>query len=65
MAAIENIGPLTPVTTNTLDGNFTEVTGAVSVSNPARTATGYLNLGGTFSSDYESLSVSAGFRFVW
>lgn len=62
---IENLGPIPANVENTFDGSFTEVNGALSMSNQARTAVGYLNLSGQFGDDYDSLGLSAGFRYQW
>lgn len=64
-ATISSTGPIPVDQTDTFDGTFVEVTGSVSVHNAAKTVAGYLNVDGTFESDYESVGVEAGFRYQW
>ncbi len=61
---VENAGP-NMVTSDVLDGTFSEISAALSITNRAKTAAGYLNIDTVFGDDYESLGFSAGFRLQW
>ena len=62
---IENAGPIDAPVANDFEGTFAQVTGSVTLRNASGSVAGYLNVEGTFESDYESTGVSAGFRYRW
>jgi outer membrane autotransporter protein len=63
--SIRNLGPIDAPVEDTLDGTFVEVNGAVTITNTSKSVSGYLNVDGIFGDDYESLGLSAGFRYQW
>lgn len=63
--AMDNIGPLSPTVSNTLDGGFIDVDGSVVLSNLPGNVAAILSVSGSFGDDYRSLGGSAGFRYRW
>ncbi len=63
--AMDNIGPLSPTVSNTLDGGFIDVDGSVVLSNLPGNVAAILSVSGSFGDDYSSLGGSAGFRYRW
>jgi len=61
---IDNSGP-DAVVTDTFDGGFTDLSASVSVLNPSGAASGFLSVDTTIADQYDSLGVSAGFRYQW
>ncbi len=64
-AAIGNLNPISPVVTDTFDGNFGELVAGVSIADASGRLSGVLNIGGRKGDDYESVTASAGFRYQW
>lgn len=63
--AMDNIGPLSPTVSNTLDGGFVDVDGSVVLSDLPGNVAAILSVSGSFGDDYSSLGGSAGFRYRW
>lgn len=61
---IGNIGPDLMVT-NTLDGQFTELSIGGSLHSAGGAVSGFVNIGGKFGDDYGSQNLSAGVRVNW
>lgn len=64
-AAIENVGPVDAPVNSTLDGTFVRLNGGLSLANASGSVSGLLNVSGEFGDDYESVGLSAGFRYQW
>jgi outer membrane autotransporter protein len=63
--SVDNLGPIPAVTSDTLEGSYTQLTGSVNVTNPSKTLAGYVNVDVLTGDDYDSNSVSAGVRYQW
>ncbi len=65
VATIANTGPEAAVVSDTFDGSFSKLSGALTLANERQTAAGYLNVDALIGDNYDSLGVTAGFRFQW
>jgi hypothetical protein len=62
---VENLGPIPAVTSDDLEGSYTQLTGSVNVTNPSKTLAGYVNFDLLTGDDYDANSGSAGLRYQW
>jgi outer membrane autotransporter protein len=63
--SIVNTGPLDAPSTDKFDDTLFQLTGGLSVTNAPKTLNGYFNVDAVTGDDYDSLGVSAGFRYQW